>query len=99
MEKDAAGSPQGHTNPGISRYLASRLPYACTVRRGEGPKPIGPSYPYRAETPGITQGRRGQADRRPQVGRTPESEDRRLPRAGSGWHPGIGGPTGGPALQ
>ena len=20
---------------------------ACTVRRGEGPKPIGPSYPYR----------------------------------------------------
>ena len=46
MEKDAAGSPQGHTNPGISRYLASRLPYACTVRRGEGPKPIGPSYPY-----------------------------------------------------
>ncbi len=48
MEKDAAGSPQGHTNPGISRYLASRLPYACTVRRGEGPKPIGPSYPYLA---------------------------------------------------
>ena len=28
-----------------------------------------------------------------------ESEGRRLPRAGSGWHPGIGGPTGGPALQ
>jgi hypothetical protein len=27
MEKDAAGSPQGPTNPGISRYLASRLPY------------------------------------------------------------------------
>src|SRR5262249_41237159 len=26
-EKDAAGSPQGHTNPGTSRYLASRLPY------------------------------------------------------------------------
>jgi hypothetical protein len=35
MEKDAAGSPQGHTNSGISRYLASRLPYARTVR-GEG---------------------------------------------------------------
>ena len=29
MEKDAAGFPQGLTNPGISRYLASRLPY-CT---------------------------------------------------------------------
>jgi hypothetical protein len=27
MEKGAAGSPQGPTNPGISRYLASRLPY------------------------------------------------------------------------
>ena len=27
MEKDAVGYPQGHTNPGISRYLASRLPY------------------------------------------------------------------------
>ena len=27
MKKDAAGYPQGHTNPGISRYLASRLPY------------------------------------------------------------------------
>jgi hypothetical protein len=28
MEQDAAGFPQGLTNPGISRYLASRLPYA-----------------------------------------------------------------------
>jgi putative SOS response-associated peptidase YedK len=27
MEKDAAGFPQGLTNSGISRYLASRLPY------------------------------------------------------------------------
>ena len=27
MEKDAAGYPQGPTNPGTSRYLASRLPY------------------------------------------------------------------------
>jgi hypothetical protein len=27
MEKDAAGFPQGLTNPGASRYLASRLPY------------------------------------------------------------------------
>jgi hypothetical protein len=27
MEKGAAGYPQGHTNPGISRDLASRLPY------------------------------------------------------------------------
>ena len=26
---------------------------ACTVRRGEGPKPIGPSYPYLA--PGVRQ--------------------------------------------
>src|SRR5271166_5139603 len=34
MEKDAAGYPQGHTNPGISRYLASRLPYV--VRFGGG---------------------------------------------------------------
>jgi len=37
MEKDAAGSPQGHTNPGISRYLASRLPYARTDLRGGTP--------------------------------------------------------------
>jgi hypothetical protein len=27
MEKDAAGFPQGPTNSGRSRYLASRLPY------------------------------------------------------------------------
>jgi hypothetical protein len=32
MEKGAAGFPQGPTNPGISRYLASRLPYARPVR-------------------------------------------------------------------
>ena len=31
---------------------------ACTVRRGEGPKPIGPSYPYLAfERPGSVVGR------------------------------------------
>src|SRR5260221_4175060 len=31
MEKDAAGFPQGPTNPGISRYLASRLPYGKSI--------------------------------------------------------------------
>ena len=36
MEKDAAGSPQGHTNPGISRYLASRLPYLTSSSEGAG---------------------------------------------------------------
>ena len=34
MEKDAAGYPQGHTKPGISRYLASRLPYVQSGSRG-----------------------------------------------------------------
>ena len=34
MEKGAAGSPQGHTNPGISRYLASRLPYLTSSSEG-----------------------------------------------------------------
>jgi hypothetical protein len=45
MEKDAAGFPQGLTNPGTSRYLASRLPY-CTHgseggvgRRAQAPRP------------------------------------------------------------
>ena len=36
MEKDAAGYPQGHTNPGISRYLASRLPYITSSSEGGG---------------------------------------------------------------
>jgi hypothetical protein len=34
MEQDAAGSPQGPTNPGISRYLASRLPYLTSSSEG-----------------------------------------------------------------
>jgi len=36
MEKDAAGYPQGHTNSGISRYLASRLPYVQSGSEGGG---------------------------------------------------------------
>jgi hypothetical protein len=32
MEKDAAGFPQGPTNSGTSRYLASRLPYIECAR-------------------------------------------------------------------
>jgi len=36
MEKDAAGFPQGPTNSGISRYLASRLPYIQSGSEGGG---------------------------------------------------------------
>src|SRR5262245_4988532 len=36
MEKGAAGSPQGHTNPGMSRDLASRLPYCPSGSEGRG---------------------------------------------------------------
>jgi hypothetical protein len=36
MEKDAAGFPQGPTNSGISRYLASRLPYCMHGLAGGG---------------------------------------------------------------
>jgi hypothetical protein len=45
MEKDAAGSPQGPTNPGISRYLASPLPYCMhglaggVGKRASAPRP------------------------------------------------------------
>ncbi len=35
MEKDAVGYPfNGHTNPDIRRYLASRLPYRELIRAG-----------------------------------------------------------------
>ena len=36
MEKGAAGYPQGHTKPGISRDLASRLPYRTSSSEGGG---------------------------------------------------------------
>jgi hypothetical protein len=36
MEKDAAGFPPGLTNPGISRYLAVRLPYFQSGSEGGG---------------------------------------------------------------
>ena len=36
MEKDAAGFPQGLTNPGTSRFLASRLPYFTSSSEGRG---------------------------------------------------------------
>ena len=41
MEKDAAGCPSlpshyGLTNPGISRYLANRLPYLTSSSEGAG---------------------------------------------------------------
>ena len=49
---------------------------------------------FGAEIPGIAQGPGGQADRRPQVGRTAEGQGRRLPRAGAGRHQGSRGPAG-----
>ena len=44
-EKDAAGFPQGLTNPGTSRYLARRLPYCMhdlaggVGKRASAPRP------------------------------------------------------------
>src|SRR5437016_1796531 len=46
MEKDAAGFPQGPTNPGISRDLASRLPYS-RVRPRSTPGHPGTGSPAR----------------------------------------------------
>ena len=34
MEKDAAGYPQGHTNPGTSRTSPAAYPTSSPVRRG-----------------------------------------------------------------
>ena len=36
MEKDAAGYPQGHTNPGTSRTSPAAYPTSSTVLRGRG---------------------------------------------------------------
>ena len=52
MEKDAAGCLSlplhyGLTNPGISRYLASRLPYFTCSSQGEGVAATSPPYPTR----------------------------------------------------
>jgi hypothetical protein len=50
MKKDAAGYPSlplhyGLTNPGISRYLVSRLPYLKLRFLGGGEVAIPPCYP------------------------------------------------------
>ncbi len=36
MEKDAAGYPKGHTNPGTSRTSPAAYPTSRAVLRGEG---------------------------------------------------------------
>ena len=73
MEKDAAGYPQGHTNPGTSRTSPAAYPTSSPVRRGADGK--GRSrLPVTADAYGLT----NPGIRRNLASRLPYEDSRKL---------------------
>src|SRR5271165_6756526 len=88
MEKDAAGYPQGHTNPGTSRTSPAAYPTSRPVLRGRGSSNT-------SLLPGANSGKSGRASREQALHRMAIRQARleRLALSASGHERMVKGPT------